>query len=543
MFHRNDGNWPVALNGRGRCRRGFTLVEVLVVVLIAGIVLVVLAQVLGSSFEILRTGEQRAQLNSNARIVLEYLSDDISSATSIPPCDDRDLNGVLDEAPVADGGYDVDAVWRVARRVNNINVIASSYFLSEAWGDRIMTAHDNSVYVDGGTVQSEGFTNPHVIGNGQTRVRQVPVADNISRIHFDYLHQVPVYLSRINGNVMEIAYQDTVTGDVEWINPSSTRSGAMLNKVPVISNWEQRVVDVAFDDDNGGGFFSDAGTGATYGVTFWSLRDQYPEGYSDAKRTGDHVAVPTGLGLGTIGGAGVENGWNCSVFYNTSTGGLGSPADNAPIDRFAFVSTGLSGGNPVEGGLAQLRPDMEVLHGSGYYNYSTDPTGIGDFGDADGIPDGDGIPDDPVPGWWLPYVRAVRITVVATPQRIMQERTEKSGEPGSTGTVVFYRLDSPVPYADPSRTMPLYNLKKDYIGGGQDLVLTKTVPVNFSYRRDLDWDPRDTDVARDIFYQRRVELNYRAGEQLFFQDPADPDAQIQARNPVEKLYEKDPTLP
>ncbi|MCC7477460.1 prepilin-type N-terminal cleavage/methylation domain-containing protein [bacterium] len=543
MQYGNDGNRPLAHCAGSSGRRGFTLVEVLVVVLIAGIVLVVLAQVLGASFEILRTGEQRAQLNSNARVVLEYLADDIGSATSIPLCDDRDLNGVPDEAPLAEGGYDVDAVWRVARRINNANVIASSYFLSEAWSDRIMTVHDNSVYIDGSVVQAEGFTNPKVIGNGQTRVRQVPVADNISRIHFDYLHQVPVYLSRVNGNTLEIAYQDVETGAVEWEAPSADRTGTMINKVPVISHWEQRVVDVAYDEANAGGFFADGSTGATYGVTFWSLRDQYPEGHSDLKRTGDHVAVPTGMGLGTIGGGGVETGWNCTVFYNTSTGGAGTPADNAPIDRFAFVSTGLSGGNAVEGGIAQLRPDMEALHGGGYYNYSIDPTGIGDFGDADGIPDGDGIPDDPVPGWWLPYVRAVRITVVATPERVMQQRTERSGLQGSTGTPLYYKLDSPVPYADPSRTQPLYNLKKDYIGAGQDLILTKTVPVNFSYRRDLHWDPRDSSVAQNIFNQRRVELNYREAETLMFHDPANPDGLIVARNPVEKLYEKDASLP
>jgi prepilin-type N-terminal cleavage/methylation domain-containing protein len=525
-----------------RGRRAFTLIEVLVVLLIASIVLVVLAQVLGSSFEILRTGEQRAKLNSNARVLLDYLASDVTSATSIPLADDRDLNGYKDEDPDPTKGYGTNAVWRVARIVNNVPVVHSSFFLSEAWGDRIVTSHDSKAFSTSGLVSAESFSNPRVIGDGLSRVRQVPVADNISRVHFEYLHQVPVYLSRVSGGGLEIAYQDTQTGDINWIAASSTRTGAMINQEPIISHWEQRPVDVAYDQIAGGGTFVDGTTGASYGRMVWNLRDQYPEGLDPAKLDGTHVTPNTGTGLGTLSGSGVENGWNCTVFYNTSTSGTGIP-DNAPIDRFAFVSTGVSNGTAVEGGIAQLRPDMEVLQGSGYYNYSIDPTGIGDFGDADGIPDGDGIPDDPVPGWWLPYVRAVRITVVATPQRTMDERRERSGKDGSTGTPLFYRLDSPVPFSDAARTRPLYNLKKDYIGAGNDLVLTKTVPVNFSYRKDLVWDPRSTELVQQFSTQRRVELNYSRGSRMMINDSINVNGGVKARSPLDKLYELDPTLP
>jgi prepilin-type N-terminal cleavage/methylation domain-containing protein len=75
---------------RNSSAAGFTLIEILVVVLIGSIVMVVLISVLGSSFEILRTGETRAQLNSNARIALEYICDDIVSASGIPLSFDRD---------------------------------------------------------------------------------------------------------------------------------------------------------------------------------------------------------------------------------------------------------------------------------------------------------------------------------------------------------------------------------------------------------------------------------------------------------------------
>jgi hypothetical protein len=519
------------------------LIEVLVVLLIASIVLVVLAQVLGSSFEILRTGEQRAKLNSNARVLLDYLSEDISSATGIPLCDDRDLNGYKDENPDPLLGYGTNAVWRVATIVNNVPVVHSSFFLSEAWGDRIITTHDNKSYSNFGLVSAESFGNPRVIGDGMSRVRQIPVADSISRVRFEYLHQVPVYMSRVQGGVVQIAYQDFVTGAINWLDASDTRSGAMINQEPIISHWEQRAVDVAYDQASGGGLFVDGATGASYGRMVWNLRDQYPEGLDVNKLDGTHVTPNTGTGLGTLSGGGIESGWNCTVFYNTTTGGAGSPPDNAPIDRFAFVSTGISNGNAVEGGIATLRPDMEALQSSGYYNYSIDPTGIGDFGDADGIPDGDGIPDDPVPGWWLPYVRSVRITVVATPQRTMDERRARSGEPGSTGTNLFYRLDSPVPYADAARTQPLYNLKKDYIGAGSDLVLTKTIPVNFSYRKELIWDPRANSLSSGFFHLRRVEWNYFQAENLMINDSINVNSPFKARGPLDKLYELDPSLP
>jgi hypothetical protein len=245
------------------------------------------------------------------------------------------------------------------------------------------------------------------------------------------------------------------------------------------------------------------------------------------------------MGLGELSGSGVA-GWNCSNFYDTSTGGVSGTPDNAPIDRLAYVTTsiGLDGSPAVEGGLAMLRPDTGAIHGSAYFNSTSNPTGIGDMGDADGIPDGDGIPDDPVPGWWLPYLRAVRVTVVGTPRQVMQERRSKSGKPGDYGTIVYYRLDSPVPYQDADRTVPLYHQRKDYIGSGRDLVLTRTVPVNFTYRAELVTDPFAAELSENQL--RRVDLNYFSGTELMFADPLDPDVQIRARNPVAKLEEKDP---
>ena len=136
-------------------RRGFTLIEVLVVLVIAAIVMAVLISVMGSSFEILRAGESKAKLNANARLLIDYIANDLTSASYIPLCSDRDLNGWPDEAPRTNSeGYREDAVWRVAKIVNNIPVIHSSYFLSEAWSDHIMTKHFSEAF---GDVQNNSF--------------------------------------------------------------------------------------------------------------------------------------------------------------------------------------------------------------------------------------------------------------------------------------------------------------------------------------------------------------------------------------------------
>lgn len=604
------------------------MVEILVVVLIASIVLAVLASVLGSSFEILRTGESRAQLNSNARVALEYITDDISSASYIPLATDRDLNGVPDESPT---DFNDAAIWRVAWYDNNVPVVAASYFLSDAWSDRIRTVHDSTVIVSDQEVQNRSFAIPKTLTeNGQERVaeysslfrlaipannkmpyylalewdrngdgeitladlrntgtanpdaagdgfgeivgypelvpigahketavavqdifadyrdgssqryRLIPIASNITRIKYEYLHEVPVYQSRFNGSEIEIAYQDLNDGSINWVPESSTRTSEMEHRVPMLSHWEMRVIDVA---DNSS--YTDTSTGATYSGMVWRLADQYPEGYDPDKADGSHVNPNTGLGLGVQMGAS-HTGWNCAAFYNTST--TGGASDNAPIDRLGFVTTGSSGPNALEGGIAAFRPDMSTIQGTSYYNHTTSPTGIGDFGDADGIPDGDGVPDDPVPGWWLPYMRAVKVTIIATPRRVIEDRMAASGQrpkgpKPTTGIAsvdsnpnVFYRLDSPVPYGDPDRVVPMKNMRKDYVGVGQDIILTKTVPVDYVYKLEPITDP----YSGELGGLRRVDRNYFRGLVALFSDPVDPDTQIRALTPRQKLEEKNP---
>jgi prepilin-type N-terminal cleavage/methylation domain-containing protein len=611
-------------------RRGFTLIEVLVVLVIAAIVMSVLISVMGSSFEILRAGENKAKLNANARLLIDYIANDLQSASYIPLASDRDLNGYADEADTGKGYRDL-AVWRVADIIDDVPAVHSSYFLSEAWSDRLMTRHFNNAFLgfETGFAGDEGTAIPKVIRNAGTdrsaqwisfirlaipandqmpyylsqesdrdgdgsidqmntgaipgpskgageiqgypeqaavgphketavaiqdfwyalegdeeykRIRQIPVASNITRIRFEYFHEVPVYQSRVSGATLQLFAQDVTDGSVGWINAGTARTSDM---VPLVDHWEERIVDVAYNSSNTNtGFYSDPDTGTIYGIMSYRLQDQYPEGYDDLKRTGTHVSPPTGFGLGTNGSGGIDNGWNCTTFYNIDQDGDGS-ADNAPVDRLGFVTTGLSStGAAVEGGIAQLRPDMEALQGASYWAYSLDPTGRGDLGDADGIPDGDGQPDDPVPGWWLPYVKAVRITVVATPSKAIEQRMTRSGQVGSTGQKVYYRLDKATPFADAARLVELPNQKKDYVAPGADLILTKTVPVRFAYSSKLITDPRSTSLVQGSgnfqFNRRRVDLNYIQGSQKLWVDPLGYDTQIVPNGPTEKLWQMDP---
>jgi len=596
---------------------GFTLVEVLVVVLIASIVMVVLASVLGSSFEVLRTGETRAQLNSNARLACDYICDDISSASAIPLSFDRDLNGYPDEDITY--GYDTQAFWRVADWDPDDNpFISTGFMISEAWSDRLMLSHDSKMLVAGQNVENRAYTVPKLlrtrpdkrvveytsllrlaipatndmpyylagewdrngdgvlniadarnsgtaspaVGDGfgeiqgypdlvpvgpyketcaliqdlfgypedettVLRVRQIPIASNITRVKYEYLHEVPVYMSRVDGGNVQIAYQSLVDGDIEFIDEDYERTGDMIDMIPLISHWELRPIDVAYNND-----YVDPDTGAIYNGIHWQLQDQYPEGQNAGKLDGTHVVPATLTGLGS--GITTGSGWSmCEFNHIDSTGD--DIADNLTIDRYGFVTTSISGGQTVEGGIAMMRPDMEAIQGSSYYAMSIDPSGIGDMGDADGIPDGDGIPDDPVPGWWLPYLRAVRVTVVTTPRQTIEERREKSGQPGKSGATLYYRLDSPIPYADPNRLEPLVSNKQDYIGSGRDVVISKTVPVEFNYRKELVCDP-----TYPLSFARRSDYNYFYGWYRMMRDPADPDTVIGAADPVQKLMEKDP---
>lgn len=574
-----------------RNRQGFTLIEVLVVLLITGIIMAVLISVLGSSFEILRLGQTRSQLYNNARTALEYISKDLGSASYVPIASDRDLNGYPDEwaNPVVspNAGYGLAALWRVSENTGSEIVTWARVLNSEAWADRMMAVHSSKTITNTFGPMGQTFTVPKILSsngaqdvveytsfyrlaipaNAQMpyylappgkaglggvipgypefvalgphketaaliqdifyedesseiphRVRQIPIASNITRINFEYLQEVPVFLARVTSGNVEIAFQDLTDGSISWIAASPDATDQL---VPVVDHWEQRVIDVAPEEP-----FTDTDTNASYAGNSWDLADQYPE-------EDDNVDAAR---------AAAFNAWNAPAFYNI-------PSDdpiNAPIDRMAYVTvTADAAGNPIEGGMAALRPDMRAIQGAAYdasvSAIDANAGGGGTFGDADGIPDGDGIPDNPVPGWWLPYIRAIRVTVVATPESTIEKRIAASGKAGKLAGALFYRLDSPVPYSDPARTIPLQNRQQDYIGAGQDVIVTRVIPVNFAYRIEPITDFRDPRMANSLM--RRVDLNYRNGLSIALRDPAaNMDNPVPA-DPYEKLLDLDPSVP
>lgn len=582
-----------------RNRQGFTLIEVLVVLLITSIIMAVLISVLGSSFEILRLGETRAQLYSNARTAVEYIAKDLAGASYIPIAADRDLNGYPDEwanpALNPNAGYGTAATWRVSEDTGTDIVTWARVLNSEAWTDRMMAVHSSRTVSNPFGPMTQTFTVPRILSSagagdvveyttfyrlaipanaqmpyylappgkagaggvipgypeyvalGQhketaaliqdifyeqrnseepLRVRQIPVASNITRITFEYLQEVPVYLSRVNSGDVEIAFQDLTDGSLHWNTASPDPN---TSQVPVVDHWEQRVIDVSPDlpNSNDGNWHDDAGAGATnalYGVNGWNLADQYPEE--------DETVDP--------GRAAALNTWNAPAFYNIP----GDDPINAPVDRMAYVTfTADANGNPIEGGMAALRPDMQSVQGVAYQSAidALDANASGTFGDADGIPDGDGLPDNPVPGWWLPYISAVRITVVATPARTIEDRIAASGKAGSVAGALYYRLDSPVPYSDAARSLALLNREQDYVGAGHDVIVTRVVPVNFAYRLEPITDHRDPRLSENLM--RRVDMNYSNGINVALRDPlANTDNPVPA-TPYEKLLDLDPSLP
>jgi hypothetical protein len=124
-----------------------------------------------------------------------------------------------------------------------------------------------------------------------------------------------------------------------------------------------------------------------------------------------------------------------------------------------------------------------------------------------------------------------------------------SGKAGHDGTILFYRLDSPIPYLDRDRTQPAQERKRDYIGMGKDLVLTKMVPVKYAYALDIITDPLQ---YRQLWAQltgspnpqgafaRRVEWNFLNAAEIMSSDPYDPAAVIKARDAAQKYLEKRP---
>jgi len=92
-----------------------------------------------------------------------------------------------------------------------------------------------------------------------------------------------------------------------------------------------------------------------------------------------------------------------------------------------------------------------------------------------------------------------------------------------------------VPFSDPNRLAPQYNLTQDFIGAGRDVVVTKSVPVDFVYRLELVTDPFSAEPS----ILRRVEYNYLRSVIEMRIDPVNPDEQIRARDQIAKAIERE----
>jgi prepilin-type N-terminal cleavage/methylation domain-containing protein len=539
-------------------KRGFTLLEMMVVILISSIILLVLGVLAKSTFDVLRTGESRSQLNNSAQLAVDYIARDIESATAIPAMTDRNMNGVNDD-DVND--FDIQAQWILGYEQGGQLILPTNYAMSEAFSDHLKLTHASQYRVGmRGSLISETLAPPKNLriqgmrvanydsyyriaidtinqpyymssypfnnqylqnypqsvaigyrdesavltqdltvnyrayenqgnanagteptpGNYVYRFLNQPIGTNITRVRFEYFMEVPVYKVNSDGDA---AYRNLDTGEVTFENApaestSSTRS-TISEAVPIIDHYELRPVDICRNS-----------------VTNYLMSDQY-----------------TG---GAGGNAGNYSTWNIDFYWNDPA----SQPDNPPPDHYAFTT---------DGEFRAIRYDTAYIQGSD----NSSPTGW-DAGNADGIPDGDGDPDDPVPTYWLPYVKAIRITVIATPNDVIKERRNSSGTTRN-GMQVFYNADSPIPYQDPMRMVPLTSGRDLYIGDGKDLIVTRMVYPQKMFQLDLIVNPAD---AR-LMGNRRVDWNYFRGLDYSAIDPLDPDERIRPISPGGKYYEKD----
>jgi len=147
------------MSNTGSLRRGggFTILEMLIVLLISTIVIAVLGTVLATSFRLLRSGETRAQLQGIARNALDYVAGSVETASSIPLADDRDYSwvGLKDDAELPPEGFGIDAEYIVGypdASDPNIHWYPAGAHISEAWMDRIVVQHKDEYFQLGGSL-------------------------------------------------------------------------------------------------------------------------------------------------------------------------------------------------------------------------------------------------------------------------------------------------------------------------------------------------------------------------------------------------------
>jgi prepilin-type N-terminal cleavage/methylation domain-containing protein len=539
---------------------GFTLVEMLMVLLISSIVLLILGVIAKATFDVLRVGESRSQLNGSAQLTLDYIARDVESATSIPAMYDRNLTGVPDDDV---DEHDQAARWILGYEVGTSFIIPTNYAMSEAFSDHLELMHSSeyrvgayddiisqtlsppkSMLIQGMRVanwtsyyrlaiptvdapyylstilpwnrtplnnypqsvamgyrdetavatqdvtlyyrafENQGNFNPGVQpppGDYYIhRYLNKPIGTNITRIRFEYFMEVPVY--KVDGTG-DAAYRNLVTRAITYEDAPTQTSGGTADVVddcvPIVDHYELRHIDVC---DNS--------------KTVYTMQDQYLNG--------------------GIGDAAAYGNWNIDFFWNEPA----RDPDNPPRDDYAFTT---------DGEFRAVRWDTAMHWGAD----NSSPTGW-DAGNADGIPDGDGLPDDPVATYWLPFLRAIRVTAVATPTKIIEERQNRSGTTRN-GTMVYYNLDSPVPYRDDLRTQPMVSARDLYVGDGKDIVMSRMVYPGKMYQLELIADAHDSRLRG----MRRADWNFFRGMDYSIFDPLSPDDRIKPFTPWGKYFEKE----
>jgi len=562
----------------------FTLLEMMVVLLIASIIVLALGVIAKSTFDVLRASESRSQLTNGATIAVEYIARDIETATGIPLMNDRDMNGVPDDDEV--DGYGINARWVVGYESGSRHYVPTNFLMTEAFSDHLKTLHSSVYRIAGSSgvvseelsppknirIQGQRLANyssyfrlavPTSLDSGQPYYLSLyrnnntylnyypelvtvgfrqesyvltqdlsmayrsyetpggtanvgtnptpgytyynfynqPIGTNITRIRFEYFHEVPVY--KVN-DAGQAAYRNLSSGSITWHDAPTFDSGGtadvVANSMPIIDHFELRHIDVAANSPDIGG-----------GDTYYNMQDQYTDAFLSDALNGNANYQDQPWGDETAYSA-----WNIGMYWNDPA----TDPDNPPPDHYAWTT---------DGEFRAVRYDTAYF--IGYDN--SDPTGW-DAGNADGIPDGDGIPDDPVPAYWLPYLRAIRITVVATPTSVINKRRNLSGKVRG-GRTVYYNPDSPVPFQDALRTVPLTSARDFYVGEGKDIIVTRMVYPRKTFKLQLAIDPGDTRLGET----RRADWNFFMGTSASFADPLDPDSLIRPLTPYGKYREKE----
>lgn len=575
---------------RSKALKGFTLVEILVVVLIASIIFLMVGTVLASTFTLIKTGETRTQLNENARQAINRITKLVQSSTLLPPMDDRNMDGLPDQLPTGApyNQFGLDAEYNTISGFNDgVPFITAGFLMSGCFSDQMWLQIDKDVILGSPQNLNQGYSIGNISSTAGTILPEslpgypgyrVAGMRTLIRAAIPFDNTTPYYLASVN--VGRQSNMDYGFGNHPLFPKETVIAGRTVSNVLIEDQFYRlRQYEDTTGSTNPGVNQSARGSLSLSGSDAYSheaaipiagnitgLRFEYLHEVPlyAAEPNGDPIMIDTNDN-GTpdsyvkVGSKlmPIDVCDNTKIIYDMNNT-VGSEFRNWAMDDWLIINSTVrpldfKGYVQLPDGSIQfkdLRFDVEDLTGvNNDDGFRADGT---DGGNGDGIPDGDGIADDPVPLWWVPYIKAIRVTVVASPQTIIKERRDATGKTtfdGSNGVV--YRLDSPVPYttnrnlANPPvgslppvlqpLIFPVTNRKDLYIGEGKDVILSSTIyPTNL---------PRENPVINPIDYRlsplasitgtvtgipqgridRRVDYNWLRGRYLAYFRSISPD--------------------